>query len=63
VPLGGDAAGAALRADVLETWGRARAGHASEKAAILAQQLGQLQPFVAVSPQDSKGQLASFGPA
>ena len=36
--------------------------HASEKDAKLAQQLGQLQPFLAVLPQECVGQLASFGP-
>jgi hypothetical protein len=35
---------------------------ASEKAAKLAQKLGQLQPFVAVFLQECTGQLASFGP-
>jgi hypothetical protein len=28
----------------------------------LAQMLGQLQPFIAVLPQECMGQLASFGP-
>jgi hypothetical protein len=28
----------------------------------LAQKLGQFQPFLAVPPQECKGQLASFGP-
>jgi hypothetical protein len=35
----------------------------SETDAELAQELGQLQPFLAVSPQECVGQLASFGPA
>ena len=35
---------------------------AGGKDAGLAQKLGQLQPFIAVSPQESIGQLASFGP-
>ena len=35
---------------------------ASEKDAKLAQKLGQLQPFLAVFPQECMGQLASFGP-
>jgi hypothetical protein len=35
----------------------------SEKDAMLAQKLGQLQPFIAVFPQECMGQLASFGPA
>ena len=35
----------------------------SEKDANLAQNLGQLQPFIAVFPQECMGQLASFGPA
>ena len=35
---------------------------ASEKAAKLAQNLGQLQPFIAVFPQECMGQLAYFGP-
>jgi hypothetical protein len=34
----------------------------SEKGAELAQKSGQLQPFIAVFPQDCMGQLASFGP-
>jgi hypothetical protein len=34
----------------------------SEKDAKLAQKLGQLQPFIAVFPQESMGQLPSFGP-
>ena len=36
--------------------------HRSEKDVKLAQKLGQLQPFVAVLPQECMGQLASFGP-
>ena len=35
---------------------------ASERDAELAQKLGQLQPFIAVFPQECMGQLASFGP-
>ena len=35
---------------------------ASEKDAQLAQKLDQLQPFIAVCPQERMGQLASFGP-
>jgi ABC-type multidrug transport system fused ATPase/permease subunit len=35
----------------------------SEKDAKLAQKLDQLQPFVAVFPQEYMGQLASSGPA
>jgi hypothetical protein len=34
----------------------------SEKDAELAQKLGQLQPFLAVSPPECADQLASFGP-
>ena len=34
----------------------------SEKDAKLAQKLGQLQPFIAVFPQECVGQLAHFGP-
>jgi hypothetical protein len=34
----------------------------SEKDAKLAHKLGQLQPFIAVFPQECLGQLASFGP-
>ena len=34
----------------------------SETDAGLAQKLGQLQPFIAVFPQERTGQLASFGP-
>jgi hypothetical protein len=34
----------------------------SEKDAKLTQKLGQLQPFVAVFPQECMGQLAYFGP-
>ena len=33
-----------------------------EKEAKLAQQLGQLQPFIAAFPQECMGQLACFGP-
>ena len=33
----------------------------SEKDAVSAQKLGQLQPFIAVSSQECTGQLASFG--
>ena len=33
-----------------------------ERDATLAQELGQLQPFLAVFPQECAGQLASFGP-
>ena len=40
----------------------ARAEPPSEKDAELAQKLGQLQPFIAVFPQECMGQLASFGP-
>jgi hypothetical protein len=29
---------------------------------VSAQKLGQLQPFIAVFPQECMGQLASFGP-
>ena len=44
--------------------GRARTRRApsSEKDAELAQKLGQLQPFLAVFPQEFVGQRASFGP-
>ena len=34
----------------------------SEEHAKLAQKLGQLQPFIAVLPQECMGQLASFRP-
>jgi hypothetical protein len=34
----------------------------SEKDDKLAQKLGQLQPSIAVFPQECTGQLASFGP-
>jgi hypothetical protein len=34
----------------------------SEFDAKLAQNLGQLQPFIAVSPQECMGKLGSFGP-
>jgi hypothetical protein len=34
----------------------------SEKGARLARKLGQLQPFIAVFPQECIGQLAYFGP-
>ena len=34
----------------------------SEKDTELAQELGRLQPFIAVFPQECMGQLASFGP-
>jgi hypothetical protein len=34
----------------------------SEEDAKLAQELGQLQLFIAVFPQESIGQLAFFGP-
>ena len=36
--------------------------HPGEKDAKLAQKLGQLQPFIVALPQESMGQLASFGP-
>jgi hypothetical protein len=44
--------------------GRADSGarRQSEKDAKLAQKLGQLQPFIAVSPPECMGQLPSFGP-
>ena len=35
-----------------------RGGRPSEQDAKLAQKLGQLQPFIAVSPQEYMGQLA-----
>ena len=38
------------------------AAAAGEEAAELARKLGQLQPSVAVFPQECMGQLASFGP-
>jgi hypothetical protein len=41
---------------------RGRQLHASEKNVKLAQKLGQLQPFLAVFPQECMGQLAYFGP-
>jgi hypothetical protein len=44
------------------TKARLNGSAADEKAAKLAQKLGQLQPFVAVSLQECMGQLASFGP-
>ena len=34
----------------------------SEKAAVSAQKLGRLPPFIAVFPQECMGQLASSGP-
>jgi hypothetical protein len=34
----------------------------SEKDAKLTQNLGQLQPFLAILPQEEMGQLAHFGP-
>jgi hypothetical protein len=40
-----------------------RCGTRSEKDAKLAQRLGQLQPVIAVSPQECVGQLPSFGPS
>ena len=42
--------------------GRHGGGDASKKDAELAQMLGQLQPFIAVFPQECIGQLAAFGP-
>ena len=44
---------------------RVRPGFAaelSEKVVKLAQKLGQLQPLIAVFPQECMGQLAYFGP-
>ena len=41
---------------------RAAAMQAGEKDAKLAQKLGQLQPLMAISPQECMGQLPSFGP-
>ena len=49
--------------EVLETLGPVLDAHPSEKDAKLAQKLGQLQPFIAVFPQECVGQLASFGPS
>ena len=47
----------------IQTDARQRGDHAeSENDAELAQKLGQLQPFLAVFPHESMGQLASFGP-
>ena len=43
-------------------WNANKNHHTSEKDAKLAQKLGQLQPFIAALPQESMGQLASFGP-
>ena len=42
---------------------RAKIRDASEEDAKLAQKLGQLQPFLAVFPQERTSQVASFGPA
>jgi hypothetical protein len=44
--------------------GRARlhADGQSEEGAVSAQKLGQLQPFVAVFPQECTDQFSSFGP-
>ena len=42
--------------------GGAVGGAASEKAAKLAQKLGQLHPFIVVFPQECMGRLAYFGP-
>jgi len=39
-----------------------RAARQGEKDATLAQKLGQLQPFIALFPQECTGQLASFRP-
>ena len=41
---------------------RLLAALSSEKDTKLAQKLGQLQPCIAVFPQECMGQLASFGP-
>jgi hypothetical protein len=35
----------------------------SEEDTKLAQKLGQLQPIIALFPQECMGQLSSFGPA
>jgi hypothetical protein len=43
--------------------GEQKANDESEKDAKLAQKLGQLQPPIAVLPEECMGQLASFGPA
>jgi hypothetical protein len=41
----------------------ARTLEKTEKDTELAQNLGRLQPFLAVLPQECIGQLASFGPS
>jgi hypothetical protein len=41
---------------------RWRSTNLSEKDAELGQKMGQLQPFIVVSPQECMGQLAYFGP-
>ena len=53
------------RDDGLAPWHarrRRERGRASENDAKLAQKLGQLQPSIAVIPQENMGQLAYFGP-
>jgi hypothetical protein len=45
-----------------QTWALKGCARQSEKAAKLAQKLGQLQPFLAILPQKEMGQLAHFGP-
>jgi hypothetical protein len=56
---------ALLRAAALPACGAAgvQLSPPGERDTKLAQKLGQLQPFIAVYPQESMGQLASFGPS
>ena len=55
--VAGDAERAVRVADRLR---HLRPPTAGEKAAVSAQKLGQIQPFIAVFPQECMGQLASF---
>ena len=57
-----DALDAAARLDLQAVRLADHRGLPSEKYPKLAQKLGQLQPFLAVIPQECMGQLASFGP-
>jgi hypothetical protein len=46
----------------IQLWCFIKCTNTSEKDARLAQKLGQLQPFLAVFPQECTGQLTYFGP-
>jgi hypothetical protein len=51
-----------LGAAVVEDGNNLSHGQVRQKGAVSAQELGQLQPFLAVLSQECTGQLSSFGP-